>query len=171
MDVTPGQDAGRAMARVLFVCLGNICRSPMAEGIARDLAAARGWSMAFDSAGTGDWHVGSPPDTRAQATALRNGVDISMLRGRQVNPDDFDVFTHIVAMDGENFQDLKDMRPSRSKADLSLLLDHVPGRAGQGVTDPYFGGEDGFAVVWRDIGEGVDRLLSAIVNDQAARRG
>lgn len=153
-------------ARVLFVCLGNICRSPMAEAILRDRAAARGMNVETDSAGTGDWHVGHPPDRRAQATALARGIDIAGLRGRQVDPDDFHLFTHVVAMDLENFRDLQALRPPDGSAKLLLMLDHLPGREGEGVTDPYYGGDDGFQMVWQDIAGAVDGLLDSIERDQ-----
>lgn len=159
------------VARVLFVCLGNICRSPMAEGVLRTRAAVRGLNIETDSAGTGDWHVGHPPDRRAQATALVHGVDISSLRGRQVDPGDFHLFTHIVAMDRANFADLKALRPERGTAALLLMLDHLPGREGTGVTDPYFGGDDGFEAVWQDIAGAVDGLLDRIARDQRGVSG
>ncbi|CAN5196042.1 low molecular weight protein-tyrosine-phosphatase [soil metagenome] len=159
------------VARVLFVCLGNICRSPMAEGVMRAMAADRGITIAVDSAGTGDWHVGQPPDRRAIATALAYGVDIGGLRGRQVDPDDFHLFTHVVAMDLENFQDLRALQPANGTARLLLLLDHLPGREGEGVTDPYFGGDAGFETVWQDIAGAVGGLLDAIARDQRPVRG
>ena len=146
------------LARVLFVCVGNICRSPMAEGALRHEAARRGLAIEVDSAGTGDWHSGEPPDRRAQATARRHGVDISGQRARQVSSTDFEQFTHIVAMDLDNFAALSRVRGEEGEAELALMLDYLHGREGQGVTDPYFGGDDGFEAVWADI-EGAVRGL------------
>ena len=139
------------MPSVLFVCLGNICRSPLAEAALRAEAQRRRLDLVVDSAGTGNWHAGEAPDERAQRTAMRNGVDISGLRARQVKPADFRRFTHIVALDHQNMADLLKVAPADATAELSLLLDHVPGREGQGVTDPWFGDEAGFDVTWDEV--------------------
>ena len=147
---------------VLLVCLGNICRSPLAEAALRREAERDGLDLEVDSAGTGDWHVGRPPDQRAIAVAGKNGIDISQLRARQVTPDDFRRFDHIVALDAQNLADLKSMRPSGSTAELSLLLDHVEGREGQAVADPYYGGEDHFDVTWTDVEAGARGLALKI---------
>ena len=136
---------------VLFVCLGNICRSPLAEAAFRDEIARAGLDIEVDSAGTGDWHAGEPPDERAQRTALRHGVDISGLRARQVRPADFRRFTHIVALDHDNLARLRTLTPTNATAELSLLLDHVEGRAGQAVADPWFGDEAGFEITWAEV--------------------
>ncbi|GLK89478.1 low molecular weight protein-tyrosine-phosphatase [Pseudomonas turukhanskensis] len=131
--------------RVLFVCLGNICRSPSAEGVFRQqlLQAGLDGLVDVDSAGTGPWHVGKPADSRATAAALQRGYDLSALRGRQVSRADFDRFDLILAMDHSNFADLKALQPANSRAELDLYLrryqldeDEVP--------DPYYGGADGF---------------------------
>jgi protein-tyrosine phosphatase len=147
---------------VLFVCLGNICRSPLAEGAFRAEAERLELGAEADSAGTGGWHAGEPPDRRAIAAARRNGVDISHLRARQVTPGDFERFDHIVALDEENLADLAAMRPAGSRARLSLLLDHAPGRAGQAVADPYYGGDAHFEIAWRDVGQGARGLAAAL---------
>jgi protein-tyrosine phosphatase len=147
---------------VLFVCLGNICRSPLAEAAFRAEAERLGLDVHIDSAGTGDWHLGHPPDRRAAAVARRNGVDISHLRARQVTPDDFRHFDHIVALDEQNLRDLERMRPADSKAELSLLLDHVPGREGQAVADPYYGQDEHFDVAWADSADGARALALKI---------
>lgn len=149
--------------RLLFVCLGNICRSPLAEAAFRAEAARIGLDAEADSAGTGDWHVGNPPDRRAQAAARRNGVDISGLRARQVDPADFDRFDHVIALDGQNLRDLERLRPPGARAVLSLLLDHVPGREGQAVADPYYGDNAGFDVTWADAMAGAKGLAEKIV--------
>lgn len=147
---------------VLFVCLGNICRSPLAEAAFREEARRLKLDVIADSAGTGGWHVGAPPDPRAQAVALKNGVDISALRGRQVKPADFRRFTHLVAMDHENLANLRRLAPPDATAKLSLLLDHVEGRAGQAVADPYFGQDDGFDVTWADVTAGARALAAEL---------
>lgn len=147
---------------VLFVCLGNICRSPLAEAAFREEARRLKLEAAADSAGTGGWHVGDPPDPRAQAVARRNGVDISGLRGRQVKPADFRRFTHIVALDDDNLANLRRLAPPDATAELSLLLDHVEGRAGQPVADPYFGDDDGFDITWADVTAGARGLAAAL---------
>lgn len=147
---------------VLFVCLGNICRSPLAETAFRNAAERSGLSVRVESAGTGDWHVGAPPDPRAQAIARAMGHDISGLRARQVSRDDFARFTHVVAMDHENLRNLRRIAPAGAPARLSLLLDHVPGRAGQAVADPYFGGPEGFAVTWADVEAGAEALVRVL---------
>ncbi len=144
---------------VLFVCLGNICRSPMAEGALRVAADAAGLAIHIDSAGTGGWHVGNPPDRRAQATALANGVDISGLRARQVEAEDFLRFTHVFALDAENLRNLERLMPPDATAELALLLDMVPGREGQAVADPYYGGDEGFAETWRDVTAAAEALV------------
>jgi protein-tyrosine phosphatase len=147
---------------VLFVCLGNICRSPLAEAAFRHAAKEVGLDVEIDSAGTGDWHVGHPPDRRAQAIARRHGIDISGYRGRQVSAADFRLFTHIVALDHDNLVALKRLRPNDATAELSLLLDHVPGRAGEAVADPYYGGEQEFEVTWVEVATGAAALAERI---------
>ncbi|HEX8058965.1 MAG TPA: low molecular weight protein-tyrosine-phosphatase [Novosphingobium sp.] len=144
---------------LLFVCLGNICRSPLAEAAFREAADEAGLDVEVDSAGTGDWHIGNPPDRRAQAEALRHGIDISGYRARQVSPDDFRRFTHIYALDRNNLADLHAMAPADRTAKLSLLLDEVPGMAGRSVADPYFGEEAGFAETWREVDLAAEALV------------
>lgn len=139
------------MPSMLFVCLGNICRSPLAEAALREEARRLRLDLIVDSAGTGNWHAGEPPDPRAIATAARNGVDIRALRARQVTRADFTRFDRIVALDHDNLKDLRRLAPANATAELSLLLDHVPGREGQGVTDPWFGDEAGFDVTWDEV--------------------
>jgi protein-tyrosine phosphatase len=151
---------------ILFVCLGNICRSPLAEAALRAEAGRIGLEVVVDSAGTGDWHAGEPPDRRAVAVARRHGVDISGLRARQVRPDDFRRFTHVVALDHDNLADLKRLAPADATAELSLLLDHVEGRAGQAVVDPWFGDEAGFEVTWAEAAAAARALA-----ERFSRRG
>jgi protein-tyrosine phosphatase len=148
---------------VLFVCMGNICRSPLAEAAFRDVAARLHLDVEVDSAGTGGWHAGDPPDARAQAEALRHGIDISNYRARQVTQDDFRRFTHILALDSDNLADLRAIAPSGATARLGLLLDHADGRAGGSVADPYYGNRADFEQTWRDVSaaaEGLGRALA-----------
>ena len=149
---------------LLFVCLGNICRSPLAEAAFRAEAERLGLDVAVDSAGTGDWHVGEPPDRRAIAVAARNRVDISGLRARQVRPADFERFDHVVALDRENLANLRRMQPPGTRARLSLLLDHVEGREGEAVADPYYGEECDFDTAWQDVTEGARALARRIAD-------
>lgn len=151
---------------VLFVCLGNICRSPLAEAAFSAEAARIGLDVEVESAGTGDWHVGHPPDRRARAVALRNGIDIGHLRARQVNSEDFRRFDHIVALDTHNLADLRRLQPPDAHAELSLLLDHVPGREGRPVADPYHGDDSDFDVAWADVTEGARALARRIAAEQ-----
>lgn len=132
-------------------------------------AAARrlGIEIEVDSAGTGDWHLGEPPDPRAIATATRYGVDISGLRARQVQSDDFMAFDNIIALDRANLASLHRLMPTEPRARLSLLLDHVEGRFGQDVADPYFGDEAGFEVAWYDINLGVTALLAHLAGQKS----
>ena len=139
---------------VLFVCLGNICRSPLAEAALRAEAQKLGLAVEVDSAGTGGWHVGEPPDGRAIETARAHGADISGTRARKIQPADFRRFTHVVALDTDNFDRLLATRPHDSTAEISLLLDHVPGRRGQGVADPYYGDLAAFETTWTDVQQG-----------------
>lgn len=145
---------------VLFVCLGNICRSPLAELAMRLAAAEAGLELHIDSAGTGDWHVGRPPDPRARAEAARHGHDIGHYRARQVDKADFLRFDHIIALDTSNRSDLQRLCPPTARANLSLLLDHVPGREGEDVFDPYYGAAAGFAETWADVSAGTAALAA-----------
>jgi protein-tyrosine phosphatase len=143
---------------VLFVCLGNICRSPLAEAALRQECADSELNLIIDSAGTGDWHVGHEPDMRAQAVAAKNGVEIGHLRGRQVTTADFHNFDHMIALDNQNLQDLMARRPANTVARLSLLFDHIAGQAGKDVIDPYYGDDDGFDETWAVVTEAARNL-------------
>lgn len=153
-----------ARPAILFVCLGNICRSPLAEAAFRLAAERANLDVTVDSAGTGDWHVGEPPDPRAIAVARAHGLDIAGYRGRQVSPADFERFDHVVALDPANLARLRALRPEGARASLSLLLDHVPGRAGEPVADPYYGGPEGFATTWDDVTSGARALVRRIAD-------
>jgi protein-tyrosine phosphatase len=142
---------------VLFVCLGNICRSPLAEGAFKAEAARLGLDVAVDSAGIGGWHTGESPDPRARAVARRHGIDIGGQRARKVIPQDFRRFSRIVALDREVLAALKAMRPANAVAELSLLLDHA-GRKGDAVADPYYGDDTDFEAAWTDVSDGVRGL-------------
>lgn len=157
------------MTSVLFVCLGNICRSPLAEAAFRREAEMRGLEVTIDSAGTGDWHIGHAPDPRAQDVAAKHGIDISGLRARQVTSDDFRAFDHIVALDAKNLADLRALTPSGTIARLSLLLDHVLGREGEAVADPYYGDAAAFDEAWADVSSGAKGLAAVLAGPEASR--
>nr|WP_221262692.1 low molecular weight protein-tyrosine-phosphatase [Sphingomonas kyeonggiensis] len=153
-------DRGGEVTSVLFVCLGNICRSPLAEGALRAAAAHAGIEVEVDSAGTGGWHAGDPPDRRAQAAARRHGTDISGLRARQVRPEDFRRFDFVFALDRQNLRDLQAIAPADASAELGLLMDLVPGREGSSVADPYYGEDRDFDVTWADVHAAADALVA-----------
>lgn len=144
---------------ILFVCLGNICRSPLAEGVFRTVAAQEGRTDLFvpDSAGTGGWHAGSPPDPRSIAVAARHGVDISGQCARKVEAADFSRFDLILGMDRSNVLDLRSAAPQGAQERIHLYLDYALG-ARRDVPDPYYGGTDGFEKVYRMIREASEAL-------------
>ncbi len=133
--------------RILFVCLGNICRSPMAEGIFRAEAERRNLDVHIDSAGTSAWHVDEAPDPRAIAAAAEAGVDIAHLRGRQANAADMADFDLVLAMDRDNLHSLKRLAGPRHAHKVRLFLDFARHHDEQEVPDPYYGGKEGFAHV------------------------
>jgi protein-tyrosine phosphatase len=144
--------------RVLFVCMGNLCRSPMAEGVFKRYVTEAGLAerIASDSAGTHDYHIGEPPDPRAQRAAERRGCDISALRGRQVNRRDFGEFDYVLAMDEMNLRLLARLCPREQSHKLRLLMEFGADPAVREVPDPYYGGAQGF-----------ERVLDLV--EQAAR--
>jgi protein-tyrosine phosphatase len=146
--------------KICFVCLGNICRSPAAEGVARSMLSHYPQIASVDSCGTGGWHVGNPPDKRMQKTALSMGVDISSLRGRQLSLQDFYEFDYLVAMDSQNYADIQSMAPANAKAKVVKLLDYTTTKGD--VPDPYYGGEDGFHRTFSLITQGVRCFFDAI---------
>lgn len=154
------------MRRILFVCLGNICRSPTAEAVFRQRAGQLGLAdkLLIDSAGTGDWHLGKAPDPRAIAAAARRGYDLSELRARQVAAEDFSAFDIIVAMDTQNLQDLQALQPASSSSRIELMLSYGESTQ-QDVPDPYYGGEAGFERVIDLIEEASDGLLNTLVRE------
>lgn len=148
---------------VLFVCLGNICRSPTAHGVFQHLVDRHNLQhiIVVDSAGTGDWHIGSAPDTRSIETALGRGYDLSVLRARQVNTDDFARFDYILAMDAQNLRDLQCLRPVHFRGELDLFLNYGDSDLRE-VPDPYYGESDGFAHVLDLVEDAAQGLLRAI---------
>jgi len=169
--------------KVLFVCLGNICRSPTADAVFASKVAAAGLadSIIVDSAGTGAWHAGEPADTRAQSHAAKRGIDMSTLRARQLKAADFNEFDYILAMDDQNFQDIRTVQADAVSQEIDAvsqegivikrLLDYLPRASlSQGsellnhdnVPDPYYGGDNGFELVLDLIDSACDPLLAEI---------
>lgn len=154
---------------VLFVCLGNICRSPTAEGVFRKLVSEAGMAhrIRVDSAGTHAYHVGDPPDARAQQAAARRGIDLSGLRGRQATRRDFEEFDYLLAMDRENLDNLLGIAPPRLRTRARLLLEFAPECGFIEVPDPYWGGASGFERVL-DL---VEAAATGLLEDIRRRHG
>lgn len=154
---------------ILFVCLGNICRSPLAEGVFRAVIETRGKAALFnvDSAGTGGWHIGSAPDPRSTTIAARHGVDIAGQKARKVHPQDFTGFDLILGMDQSNIEDLRLLAPVEALPRIHLYLDFATGRMAD-VPDPYYGGPDGFADVYRIIREASEALAEKLASRRSA---
>lgn len=156
--------------RILTVCLGNICRSPTAEGVLRKIGEREfpGLALEVDSAGTANYHAGEPPDRRTIAAARRRGYELGGLRARQIQPADFSRFDYLLAMDRANFAELESRRPPDATAQLSLFLDFAPGSELLEVPDPYYGGTEDFERVL-DLCEAAARgLLTRLTKDPAA---
>lgn len=151
---------------ILLVCMGNICRSPTAEGVLRACVQGEdlGGMFEIDSAGTHGYHVGEPPDSRARAAAKRRGYDISMLRARQVNALDFQHYDCILAMDGENLALLRRACPTEHRHKLGLFLEYAVNYEEEEVPDPYYGGAEGFEHVLDLIEDAARGLVAAMRN-------
>jgi len=149
---------------VLFVCMGNICRSPTAEGVFRKIVAREGLTdlIRIDSAGTHGYHVGEPPDSRARQAALGRGVDLSGIRARRFDVGDFYVFQRILVMDAHNRAWVLDQRPPDAVASVGYLLEHAPHLKIREVPDPYYGGSHGFERVLDMIEDASEGLLRDI---------
>lgn len=145
------------MLRILCVCLGNICRSPMAEAVLRAKASQAGLTWDIDSAATGSWHLGKPPDTRAYEAARKRGYDTSDQLARQVQHKDFTAFDLILAMDARNLSELEDMRPPNATAKIRLFDPD-----GREVPDPYFGGRDDFEIALDMLESAADLIISQL---------
>jgi protein-tyrosine phosphatase len=155
--------------KILFVCLGNICRSPTAEGVLRHLLAEEpALGVDVDSAGTGDYHLGEPPDPRSQSAAKRRGIDLSGLTARQVRRRDFDDFDLILAMDRKNLRDLARMKPAGSRAQVRLFLDYAGEPDIAEVPDPYEGDAEDFERVLDLVTAGSRRLIEKLRKSKTA---
>ncbi len=149
--------------RVLMVCLGNICRSPLAEGILKSKVNPN--KVFVDSAGTGSWHIGSEPDRRSIATARRYNLDITDQRGRQFSEDDFDDFDYIFAMDNSNFKDIMSMaKTDEDRQKVHLILEEIFPSENVDVPDPYHGGEQGFENVYQMLNEACEEIAKKLNN-------
>lgn len=158
--------------KVLFVCMGNICRSPTAEGVFRDLVKRSGMNEAIhiDSAGTHAYHIGKSPDPRASATAAQRGYDLSTLRGRQVEQQDFLVFDYILAMDEDNLSNLKRICPAGQEHKVGLFLEHSQNFSQREVPDPYYGGKQGFEHVLDLVEDAARGLLQRLEREHGLNR-
>ena len=152
-------------ARVLFVCRGNICRSPTAEAVCRSIVAKQGLedTIHVDSAGTGSWHIGEAPDSRTQDTALSRGIDMSWQRARQVTSDDFFDFDYLLAMDRQNLSALRRLQPDDHSAVVELYMNYSRRSRGIEVPDPYYGGSNGFNIVFDMVEEASRELINQIL--------
>ena len=152
------------MFKVLFVCTGNICRSPTAEGVFRHLVNERGFANQIhaDSAGIGSWHVGDPPDPRSTETALARGIDIRDQRARKVRPYDFEEFDLLLAMDHGHYDAMNRGCPPELLQRIRMLMDYAPDTGTRDVPDPYYGKGDGFAHVYDMIAAASRGLLAEI---------
>jgi protein-tyrosine phosphatase len=152
------------MVKVLFVCMGNICRSPTAQGVFEKLLREEGLDdrVRVDSAGTHAYHVGEPPDPRAQLAAANRDVDLAMQRARQVSVDDFAEFDYVLAMDQDNLSNLAYLCPKQHRAKLALFLDFAEGLRRRDVPDPYYGGDRGFEKVLNLVQAASEGLLRDI---------
>jgi len=149
--------------RILFVCMGNICRSPTAEGVFRHrLAAQPDLLVEVDSAGTHDYHVGAPPDVRSIAAARRRGIDLSNLRARMISAEDFERFDLILAMDEQNLRELQRRSRPEQHRRLRLMMDYAPDAGRPIVPDPYYGGPQGFEEVLDLLEQAADGLMRAL---------
>lgn len=160
-----------AQHRILFVCLGNICRSPMAEGVFRRVVEEQGLADRFviDSAGLGDWHIGQAPDHRAQRAARLRGIDISEQSARQVVDEDFDRFDLLLVMDGSNYDELKARAPHEAHDKIRPFLDYAPHSGTKDVPDPFFGGTAGFEEALNLIEEAARGLLASLTDKERLR--
>lgn len=152
--------------RVLFVCMGNICRSPTAEGVFRRLLSERNidFVLEVDSAGTHDYHVGAPPDARALEAARRRGVDLSALRARQIADEDFARFDLILAMDEQNLEALRERASPQYRSRVRLIMEFAPTAPRRFVPDPYYGGPLGFEEVLDLLEQASEGLLQELIS-------
>jgi len=152
--------------KVLFVCMGNICRSPTAEGVFNKLLADLGTANRFlvDSAGTHAYHVGESPDSRAQQTAQKRGVSLTEIRARKVSPSDYEQFDYILAMDNDNYQILLNASPSEYKHKVKLFLEYAPEREENDVPDPYYGGQNGFEHVFDLVEDASQGFYQSVIS-------
>lgn len=168
-DHSAAAAGGHPTTRILFVCLGNICRSPLAEGVFNAVAEQRGFSERFvlDSAGTGAWHIGSAPDPRSVAVAARYGIDISGQRARKLVVEDFSRFDLILGMDRSNVDDIRDAAPSGGADKVHLFLGHAC-IGNRDVPDPYYDRADGFEKVYRMIRDASEALIDRLATRVSA---
>ena len=149
-------------ARILFFCMGNICRSPTAEGVMRAKLAAAGIDVEVDSAGTHGYHVGAPPDERSQEHALKRGYDLSRQRARKLEARDFERFDLVLAMDDDNLAHARRLCPPARRDRLKLLMSYAPDAGNPHVPDPYYGGEAGFEEVLDLVEAACDGLVASL---------
>lgn len=152
------------MIKVLFVCTGNICRSPTADGVFRKMVRNKGLDdqISVDSCGLSAYHVGELPDPRSREMAETRGIDLTDIRSRKITPGDYHQFDYILAMDDGHLRDMRRQAPSTRQNRIELFLDYHPTMAGQSVPDPYYGGANGFVHVFDMIEEASARLLDHI---------
>jgi protein-tyrosine phosphatase len=151
------------MTKILMVCLGNICRSPLAEGILRKKAEKANLDIMIDSAGTSNYHLGEHPDKRTIINALQHEIDVSGLCARQFNVNDFDTYDHIFVMDSSNYADVIALaRNEKDKQKVELILNRVYPNSNMSVPDPYFGGEQGFENVFILLDKACDVIIQSL---------
>lgn len=153
--------------KILMVCLGNICRSPLADGLLRKKVARFGLKVEIDSAGTAAYHIGKSPDTRTQANARQHGVDLSFLRARQFETADFDAFDKIYVMDASNESNVLNLARNDQDAEkVDRLLNLLPEVVDKNVPDPYYGGEKGFEKVYQLVDAATDVIIEKLQNKE-----